>query len=686
MAKKPFSIEEYRAKRDFRRTPEPAPKDGPSSGPRPLFVVQRHEASHLHYDLRLEMDGVLKSFAVPKGFSYIPGDKHLAVRTEDHPMEYMDFQGVIPKGEYGAGTMAIWDRGFYEWVADPDNLDAKELKMIFYGGRLRGEWHMVKLKDSTKDWLLFKRRDRYARDPGDAVFPLDLSQAPPVPLPKRPRMMQATDIESVFDDQAWFYELEFAGRRLLAGVDQGEVRFWSGTGARARLNLPRLERQLCELRAETALLDGVLVALDEQDRPDPDKLVQCLEDDDTDDLVFYAFDLLHYEDWDLRTRFPLLERKRALRSIVPNAGPVLYVDHVIGRGSQLMTMIRQTHLAGLVAKHSQSHYRAGVSKRWQRVPNDESQPGTGQNVFDTLAKTTGDGRALSARVKITNRNKVYWPVEGWTKGQLLDYYDQIADVILPYLQNRPIHMLRYPDGIEGKNFYHKKIPDHLPDWIETVEVGQKEGEAIHYMVCNDRDTLLYLINLGSIDLHPWMSQCDSMESPDYAVLDLDPTVDDFSKVIRIAQSIGRRLRGAGLRPLLKTSGASGLHIYVPLQPGYTYEHSRMFCELVARMTVQELGSIATVERSVANRESKVYVDFLQNIREQTIVPPYVARPVQGAQVSAPLEWDELRSDLRPSQFDIFNMPERLARLGDLFAGLVDDRQDLLPALDALQDQ
>jgi bifunctional non-homologous end joining protein LigD len=255
-------------------------------------------------------------------------------------------------------------------------------------------------------------------------------------------------------------------------------------------------------------------------------------------------------------------------------------------------------------------------------------------------------------------------------------------VIVPYLRDRPIHLLRYPEGIEGESFYHKKV-EHLPDWVPTIQVREKDGEPIHYAVCNDRETLLYMINLGSIDLHPWMSRHDHLESPDWAILDLDPTVDDFSKVIRIARSIGKLLRGAGLRPLLKTSGASGLHIYVPLARGYTYEQSRMFCELVARMMVREHKEIATVERSVAKRRDLVYIDYLQNIKEQTVVPAYVARPVPGANVSAPLDWDELESELSPSMFNIFNMPERLERLGDLFRGVLDDPQGLRPALEAL---
>jgi bifunctional non-homologous end joining protein LigD len=680
------SIEAYRRKRDFGKTPEPAPESAPGRPPTPgpVFVVHRHEARRLHYDLRLEMEGVLKSFAVPKGFSYVPADKHLAVRTEDHPLEYDHFEGVIPKGEYGAGTMTIYDRGTYRLVKADDGVRALEegkLEFVLYGGRLRGQWHLVKTARGEKDWLLFKFRDRYARGENDPVFPLDLSREPRTAMPKRPRAMRPKESVDPFSDAAWIFELKFSGVRLFAAQIEATARFLQRDGTGFAPSLPAIVRDLGRLRAERSLIDGVLVALDDDHRPDRELLATKLEGGDLEDLVYYVFDLLYYDEWNLR-RLPLLERKRALQSILPPSSRVLYVDHVTGRGEELHEMVTQGGLAGMVAKRADSPYRAGRSPLWREIPAAATPKARGHSVLDTLAAATGGRRVVSARVKITHRNKVYWPARGITKGQLLEYYDRVADVLVPYLRDRPIHMLRYPEGIEGESFYQKKV-DHLPDWVKTVPVREKDGEPVHYVVCNDRETLLYMINLGSIDLHPWMSRYDDLESPDWAILDLDPTVDDFSKVIRIARSIGKLLRGAGLRPLLKTSGATGLHVVVPLQRGYSYEQSRMFCELVARMIVREHKGIATVERSVAKREDLVYIDYLQNIKEQTVVPAYVARPVPGAHVSAPLDWDELESDLRPSMFDIFNMPARLEHRGDLFRGALDDPQDLRPAIEAL---
>jgi len=686
MAKKKLSIEEYRAKRDFRKTPEPAPREperaaGEAHGGR--FVVHRHEARRLHYDLRLEMEGVLKSWAVPKGLSFVPEDKHLAVRTEDHPIEYLSFDGVIPKGEYGAGTMTIWDAGSYA-LRNGDGLaglDEGKLEVLLSGGRLRGQWDMVKTSQGENDWLIFKVRDRFARAAGDPPFPLDLSREEKAPLPERSPAMRPAGRSAPFSDGEWLFELAFAGKRLRAAIRDDDVTFLDAAGKRFRAELPEIARDLRRLRASTALVDGVVVAHDPQERPDPELLEKRLATKDTAELVYYAFDLLYWEEWSL-ARFPLLERKRCLQAVVPSLPCVLYVDHVIGRGEELSATVARSGLPGVIAKRGASTYVAGESAEWRAIPSDAGAARTRKSVTEALGDAAG-GRRIVSRVKITNRNKVYWPREGITKWELLDWYDRVAEVLLPYLRDRPVHMLRYPDGIEGKSFYHKNVTGRIPDWVQTVQLGEKDGEEVRYVVCNDRDTLIHLVNLGSIDLHPWMSRIDALDQPDYAIVDLDPSSTDFVKVVRVATTVGKILRGAGLRPYLKTSGASGLHVYIPLVRGYSYDQARMFCEAVARMTVQEHRDIATVERVVANRESKVYVDFGQNRREQTVVPPWVVRPVPGATVSTPLDWDELDSRLHPSLFDMASALARLEQYGDLFRGTLTEPQDLATAIDAL---
>jgi bifunctional non-homologous end joining protein LigD len=675
------SLGRYDEKRDFERTPEPpAKRPKRKKGAPPIFVVHRHEARRLHYDLRLERDGVLLSWAVPKGFSYDPADKHLAMRTEDHPLEYEDFHGVIPKGEYGAGTMQIWDRGRVTFLNGAGGPEAGEVKLLLFGRRLRGEWHLVQTKQGPNTWLIFKSRDRYAGVRRDSALGADLSKAEEGPLPATLVPMEPGETSAPFTDPQWLFEARFAGQRVLARKDGDAVALVGEARAPAGVLA-----DLAKIRAEKALLDGVLVALDEHERPSKALLAERLAAGGT-GVVFHALDLLHFEDYDLRP-LATLERKAALRGLLPPLAHVLFTDHVLGRGEDLVAAVRAAGLPGVIAKRGEAPYTAGKSADWRSIPVAGEVPGGKRApvaVRKALKKSTQE-RARS-RVAFTNLDKVYWPAEGFTKGDLLAYYEQVAEVLLPYLRGRPIHLNRFPDGIAGKSFYQKEAKDGTPEWVRTVTIGSKSRaeKSLRYMVCDDRDTLLYLVNLGSIDLHPWMSRVESQDSPDWAVIDLDPKEAPFTDVIRIAREVGRLLRGIGLKPYLKTSGSTGLHVFVGLKPGYTYQHSEMFCEGVARIVARDLPEIATVERSLAERGGKVYIDFGQNRKGQTVVPPYVLRPVRGASVSTPLAWDELEGDLQIAHFTLQNVPERLERLGDLFRPVLSEPQDLGPAIEALQ--
>jgi bifunctional non-homologous end joining protein LigD len=668
-------LDDYRRKRDFDRTPEPAPAavPPPGRGAAPVFVVHRHEARNLHYDLRLATEGVLRSWAVPKGFSYDPGDKRLAVQTEDHPLEYEHFHGRIPKGQYGAGTMTIWDRGRYELVkvADwPTAMQAGEVKVRLYGRRLRGEWHLVKTQQSKNSWLLFKSKDLWAGGSRDSALGVDLAAAAETALAVPREPMRCGGERPAFVDPAWLFEMEFDGLRCFA-VKQG------GTAALCGVETPAtVARDLQELRCETALLDGVLVAADATGRPSRSILAERLAAGGA-DVVFYAFDLLHWEDYDLR-ELPLLDRKAALRATVPAGGTVLFVDHVAGSGPALLDAIQGAGLPGAIGKRAASPWRSGAQPDWLWIRPADSPAG------QSPAAKVAPARARPARVRLSNLGKVWWPAEGYTKGDLLAYYERVADVLLPHLRDRPVHLNRFPDGIDGKSFYQREAKPGTPDWVRTVPIDHG-GEVVPHHVIDDRDMLLYAINLGSIDLHPWLSRAATQDQPAFALLDLDPKAAPFPWVVRIARAAGRLLRGIGLRPVLKTSGKSGLHIVVPLRPGYTYDHSRMFTEAVARVLVRELPEIATVERLPDQRDGKVYLDFLQNRKSQTVVPPFCVRPVRGATVSTPLAWDELeRPDLQPSLFTIQTVPARIDERGDLFRPALDDPQDLLPAIAALQ--
>jgi len=679
-------IEEYRRKRAFARTPEPRPAVGQAEGGQAeagkRFVVHRHEARSLHYDLRIEAGGMLACWAVPKGFSYLPADKRLAVRTEDHPLEYESFEGSIPKGQYGAGTMRIWDAGTYEVrkaAGIAQALQKGELKLELRGRRLRGEWHLVRTKqEQGRNWLLFKARDRYAGSGSDLFAGADMSRALAKPPPQRLKRMEAEAGERPFDDPDWLFEPAFPGRRLLVRVEEDKVSLQAG-GEDLAEKLPALARALAGLRARTALLDGVVVALDSEARPSGEALARELEQGGA-GAVLYLFDLLYAEDWDLRG-LPLRERKAALRGLLPDSGRLQLIAPVAERGPLLARAAAASGLPAIVAKRAASPYRAGVSRDWLRIPVGAAEAAPEK---EAKAEPVRGRKAADARpVPISNPRKGYWPEQGYTKGDLVDYYDRVAEHLLPYLRARPLHLYRWPDGVRGKSFYQKQLPEELLAQLETVDVARAGEPPVLYAMCNDRRALLTLVNTGSIDLHPWFSRRGSLDSPDWAVLDLDPKEAPFASVVKIARQAGRLLRGLGLEPYLKTSGSTGLHVYLPLKAGYSFEQSRMFCEAVARLLVRDHPELATVERAVSRREGRVYVDFLQNRREQTVVPPYVVRPVEAASVSMPLEWDELEEDFRLADFTLLTAPARLERVGDLFRTALSRPQDLAPAIEAL---
>ncbi len=718
-------LESYRRKRDFRKTAEPAPAKRPriEAGGTLRFVVHRHEARRLHYDLRLEAEGVLLSWAVPKGFSYDPADKRLAVHTEDHPLEYEHFEGVIPKGEYGAGTMTIWDHGVYRSLKPAAPVEAVrkgELKLVMRGRRLRGEWHLVRMRrqESREDqWLLFKARDRYARTGGEPelVPQVDLGRAPEAPFPEGLKAMLPRKGARPFSDLGWVFEAAFTGRRLLAEKKGEEIRFRGPDGKPAEVQARRVIEELLRLRAENAVLDGTLVALDGGGRPSLEAL-RVEGADGAEPLFYYACDLLYLEEWDLRP-LPLLDRKAALAAVLPRApdasphpglhggpgvsGAVQYLDHVRADGEALAATVAAAGLEAVWARKADAPYRAGSSSDWREIRVSPKAANLKLSFTEALAGA-GPRRGKGARgggnlkgqdgaaglrgTKLTHLDKVFWPGEGYTKAELISYYDQVAELLLPHLAERPVHMLRYPDGIQGKSFYQRQAPEYLPEWIETIPIQDEEegGPAVPYIICNHRAALLYVINLGSIDLHPWLSRRGSLESPDWAVLDLDAKEAPFPNVIRLAREAGKLLRGLGLRPCLKTSGASGMHIYIPLKPGYTYDQSRLFCEAIARMLAAEHRELASAERAPGARRGKVYLDFLQNRKSATVVPPYAVRPLPGAPVSMPLDWDELDLDLLPGRFTIATAPRRLSAAGDLFRAVLSDRQDLGEAIGRIE--
>lgn len=580
---KPTSaLDEYNEKRDFARTPEPAARPGEERGGALRFVLHRHDASHLHWDLRLEAEGVLRSFAVPRGIAWDPKVKRLAVRTEDHPLEYENFAGVIPAGEYGAGRMRIEDRGTY--VARPgydlvEGLARGEIKVEIFGRRLRGEWHLVRTSgrapslrgdDGKEHWLLFKARDAFALS-NPFARGCDFSRATRGELPKVLRLADAQDGAQLFEDDEWGFEAAFSGLRIALERDGDALRFRGSRLARTwtrRLHdeLEALSAELRELPGRRLLLDGVLVRTCSgaivHDTPAPK-----LEKTGADELVYCATDILYYEDWLLRD-LPLLERKRIVTALVAGASCIQSVDPVLRDGFALADALRDAGYREMLAKPLQSKYRAGLASGWRRI--DVTVPRSAKSARSPKAAT-----APSRRVRITNEDKVWFPQHGITKGDVLQYYDAVAAAILPQLRDRPLALQRFPDGIESEGFYQKNVPDHAPAWVDTHAIeSEGSGRTIHYLVANTRESLRWAVQEGGFELHCWHSRLPTLDEADYSLIDLDPKQAPFADVVTIASFVGDLLREVGLRPVLKTSGQSGLHILVPLEPGYRYEHAR----------------------------------------------------------------------------------------------------------------
>jgi bifunctional non-homologous end joining protein LigD len=797
-------------------------------------VVHKHAATRLHFDLRLEMNGVLESWAVPKGPSRNPKDKRLAVKVEDHPLEYGDFEGVIPEGNYGAGAVVLWDRGVWVPVEDMDEgFEKGKLLFELRGYKLRGRWTLVKIKKSEKEWLLIKERDSLVAEEGDE-FPQDsvLSGLTVEQLKEgvhpaesligelegagaKRRRVDATEVkpmladtrEKPFSKPGWIFEIKYDGYRMIAGLDQGEASLTTRNGHDATHAFPEVIRALEALPFERLVLDGEVVVHDEAGRPSFGRLQKRARLTRPADIrrasielpaTLYLFDLLGLEGHDVR-RVPLVERKAALQRVLPSVGPLRYSDHVEEHGAPFFDGVREMALEGMIAKKADSPYRSGRSPSWIKVRADRTgdfvvvgftRPKGSRGGFGALHLAAYEGRELiyvgragsgfttaqleqvrealdsltreappcrgapggaqhtwvdpeivcevryrewteegllrhpvflrfrddkPARecehpgtgkreegsdefpeaaaseaappdLKLTNLDKTFWPEEGYTKGDLLEYYRAIAPWILPYLSDRPVVMTRFPDGIEGKSFFQKDAPGFAPDWIRREQMWNEDtGRELNYFVADDEASLLYIVNLGSIPLHVWASRAGSLEHPDWCILDLDPKEAPFKHVVKIARFLRKLCDEIELPSFVKTSGRSGLHVMLPLGRQMTHEQSRTLGELLARVVAAELPEIATIARLPAQREGKVYVDYLQNGHGKLLVSPFCVRPYPGARVSMPLRWSEVNSKLDLAKYTIQNAPSRMKRLGeDPLLPVLSTKPDLGAALGRLQ--
>ena len=899
-----MSLARYKQKRSFTKTPEPEGKKKATSGTL-RFVVQKHAASRLHYDFRLEMEGVLKSWAIPKGPSLNPDDKRLAMMVEDHPYDYKDFEGIIPEGNYGAGTVIVWDEGTYEpmdYEGDPKKaekhllaqLHKGDVKITLHGQKLKGSFALVHIKGKEDNaWLLIKKRDKYAgttdvtKKDKSVVSGMKLEQvakestnewqsnrktstakksstktktaAKKTPAKKktavkkkvsteitnllkqgeRSRMpsgiipMLATLTDEPFDDKDWLYEIKYDGYRTVAYLDGDEVNIMSRKNLTFNKKFYPVVEALQELDMQ-AVFDGEIVALNEEGKSEF-QLLQNWQKNGEGELVYYIFDILWLNGYNLM-ELPLLERKNILQQVLPEHPMIRYSDHVVQEGTQFFEAATSQGLEGIIAKAAESPYTPTIrTKQWLKIKSNQRQEvvicgftetrgsrshfgalvlgvyeknkliyvghtGSGfteqsleatykkmktlitpkapfdkkpktnmpctwvkpvlvcevkfsewtkdnilrqpifmglredksakdvhkENAVHTetavqegeeethqqtkstetmktksakkktasrpakktaVKKTARSAKAVKAtegflnntdkeqvviinkkELTFTNLDKLYWPSEKITKRDLLNYYQQIAPFILPYMKDRPQSMNRHPNGINKPGFYQKDVTDKVADWIEKHDyVSDSDGETKQYLVCTDEASLLYMANLGCIEMNPWHSTTKKPENPTWCVIDLDPDGKiTFEQVIEAAQVIKQITDDLEIDTYCKTSGSTGLHIYIPLGAQYDYDQSKQLAELIVNLAYNEMPSFTSLERSPAKRKNKIYLDYLQNRKIQTIAAPYSLRPKPGATASAPLHWDEVKKGLQISNYTIENMYSRANEAGDLF--------------------
>jgi bifunctional non-homologous end joining protein LigD len=830
-----MSLSKYNQKRDFKQTREPKGKVEKSADAL-IFVVQKHAASHLHYDFRLEMNGVLKSWAVPKGPSMDPEIKRLAMMVEDHPYSYKDFEGTIPEGNYGAGNVIVWDNGTYtsdEKTASPEkqllaDLKKGRLSFILKGKKLKGEFSLVKLHGKQeKAWLLIKKDDKYA------ITDLDILEKNKSVISKRtleeleakaekivaknekdkdvkkkskPKILKASflkpmlakTIEKPFDDEEWVFENKYDGYRTISIINPDKIELFSRNQISFNINFKPIADELKKID-HTVILDGEIVVENDSGRADFQMLQNYIKTG-IGNLKYYVFDLLHLDGNDI-TELSLLERKELLKILFNkySFSNVFYSEHTVGDGIQQFEKARKNNSEGIIAKRANSSYTVGNrSSNWLKIKisNEEeaiiigiTEPKNSRKYFGAILLGQYNGKELQyigkcgtgftesilqelhtqlkplfveqspvkekvplrdkiqwvkpkmvCQVKysewtqdhhlrhpvylglrvdkkafevnfnrngndnyndnynknanlsemkhskehktendydlkigkttlhLTNQNKVYFPKDGITKGDVVQYYNEVSSLILPYLKDRPESMNRFPNGIDAPSFYQKDVDvDKIPKWLKTKKIFSESNDAdIDYLICNDKETLLYMANLGCIEMNPWNSTIKHIQNPDWLVIDLDPSGNDFSPVIATALIVKEVLDELETECLCKTSGASGLHIYIPLGAQYDYDSIKILGELIAQEVHSRIPDITSMERSIKKRKNKLYIDFLQNRRGQTLAAPYSVRPKPGATVSTPLEWSEVNEKLHPSHFTIQNVLNRFEKKGDLW--------------------
>ena len=810
------SLSVYRAKRHFDVTSEPSGAEGkPASSAKQRFMVHKHDATRLHYDLRLEIDGVLASWACPKGPSFDPTQKRLAVQTEDHPLEYGDFEGRIPDGQYGAGDSIIWDRGTWDTVPAGQAVAQRKkghLHLAFEGEKLEGEWHLIRTRaQAGKDqWLLFKAKDgkeragydvvtdrpesvlsgrRLTRGPTRASTLRGLHLAPQALLDTiASPMLAVLSKPADAPADAHVFEVKYDGYRALAAISGGKLAVRSRNALDLLARFPFLDEALQQVVVGEAIFDGEIIALAPGGRSGFQHLGEAVEHQ------FVAFDLLWLEGEDLRGR-PLEERRELLESVLANAQPPLVLaERVDGPAAQALEHARARGLEGVIAKRKGSSYLSARSSDWKKLKalgsvelaivgytlssNRADSVGAlllatrkeGRYVFAgkvgtgfdeamrkklltllrpdevktaqlegaprlrgahwvvpkhlaqlTFSQWTRDGKlrhpsfqglredkaveeaqlevpsgkgffgtALkpgfgvwqsnvsppppAAEVPITHPERILFPKSKLTKAHVRAYYDLVAPCVVNALKDRPLSMQQWPRGISSPGFF-RHAAANAPEWISRVTV-EHEAHPTEHLVIDRPQTVAWLANQSALTLHMTSSRLGSLDSPDWVAFDFDPADDDFQKIVPLALALKRLLEELKLESFPKTSGKRGLHVFVPLGPGHTFEQAHGFARSVSDALAGRFSDVATTQRAKAKRKGRLYLDAEQNARLKTMVAPYSIRATDRGQVSAPLEWDEVDARLDPAQFTLDTFEKRLAKAGDLFAPVLHGTQRL----------
>ncbi|MEO7411370.1 MAG: DNA ligase D, partial [Sphingomicrobium sp.] len=780
------------------------------------FVVQKHDASRLHWDFRLEMDGVLKSWAVPKGPSIDPDDKRLAVRTEDHPLDYGTFEGTIPKGEYGGGTVMLWDRG--RWIPHPDKdprktIEEGHLHFTLDGERMKGEWVMFRLKgragEKGENWMLKKVTDEFASDAGEALVEDGLTSITTdrtmaeiaagteewgsnrggkkggrrkreasigPPAFRAPQL--ATLVDRVPSGPDWLFEYKYDGYRLLIATAGGAATAWTRNGKDWSDKFRALVRAAADLPAG-CLLDGEAVALGKTGKPDFQLLQASLKGGEA-DLAFYAFDLLVDRGEDI-TGLSNLERKERLAALLKTAPqPIIYGDHIIAKGEALFDAICKEGGEGIIAKKASATYRGARAKSWLKVKCIQRQEfvivgwqasdkrrgfrslhlavrdgkkmtyagkvGTGfdtrmieslsetmrplaidkpaldvprtalrgshwlkpelvgevaftefttdgvlrhpsfialrsdktaaevvREVPEKLSATQAKGAKASAAefgVKITNPERVIFPGDELTKGELADYYAAVSSQLLVTLGDRPMTLIRCPQGRAKHCFFQKHDTGSMGSSVHHVPVKESDGTVADYLFVNDAKGLLECVQMGTIEFHGWGSKIDPLENPDRLVFDLDPDVGlGFDKVKSAAERLRALLADLGLETFPLLSGGKGIHVVAPLDATADWPAVKSFADRFSRAISEAEPELFTANIRKVQRKGRIFIDWLRNQRGATAVMPYSARAREGAPVSAPIDWSELDGITGANAFTIRDADQLLERAGSkLLAG------------------